>query len=58
MKKTEQVTVSRTVPKYLDELVLQHKQETGISCNRIYADSLKLYFKQNGKLDDDVNSIG
>lgn len=46
MKKEENITVTRTLPKYLDDLVLKHKEETGISCNRIYANALKMYFEK------------
>ena len=52
MKKQEKITVSRTVAKYLDDLVLQHKEETGISCNRIYENALKEYFEKRGKIND------
>lgn len=46
MKKQERITITRTVAKYLDDLVIEHKEETGISCNRIYENALKMYFEK------------
>lgn len=57
MKKQEKITVSRTVVKYLDDLVLEYKEKTGISCNRIYIEALKEFFEKRGILNNDVDNI-
>lgn len=51
---TEMITVTVTIPKYLNEYVKEYKKKTGITKNRIYTDALKEFLK--GKLNNDADS--